>query len=154
LPLESGEVRWKGQNIRACRDDYHRSLSYLAHSNALKHELTALENLKYAIALQRESSQAELLRALEQVQIASCAALPARAMSAGQKRRLAIARVLLSDTELWLLDEPITNLDASGISMFEKCVSMHLNRGGAVLTAAHQLLLRGEPNVRTLELRG
>jgi heme exporter protein A len=154
LPLESGQVSWKGQNIRACRDDYHRSLSYLAHSNALKQELTALENLKYAIGLQRQTSRAELLRALEQVQIVSCAALPARAMSAGQKRRLAIARILLSETELWLLDEPITNLDSAGITLFEECVSMHLKRGGAVLTAAHQLLLRGQPNVRTLELRG
>ena len=154
LPLESGEVRWRGQNIRACRDDYHRSLSYLAHSNALKQELTALENLKYAIGLQRQIAQVDLLQALEQVQLVSCAALPARAMSAGQKRRLAIARILLSDAKLWLLDEPITNLDASGISLFEECISMHLKRGGAVLTAAHQLLLQGEPNVRTLELRG
>jgi heme exporter protein A len=154
LPLESGEVRWRGQNIRACRDDYHRSLSYLAHSNALKQELTALENLKYAIGLQRQTSQADLLQALEQVQLVSCAALPARAMSAGQKRRLAIARILLSDAKLWLLDEPITNLDTAGSSLFEECISMHLKRGGAVLTAAHQLLLQGEPNVRTLELRG
>ena len=73
-------------------------------------------------------------------------------MSAGQKRRLAIARVMLCGTLLWILDEPITNLDAAGIVLFENCITLHLNRGGMVLTAAHQLLLRGRPNVRTLEL--
>jgi heme exporter protein A len=92
------------------------------------------------------------MTALERVQISACAQLPARAMSAGQKRRLAIARVVLSKTVLWILDEPITNLDASGIALFESCITMHLDRGGMVLTAAHQLLLQGKPNVRTLEL--
>lgn len=153
LPMESGEVRWAGRSIRECRDDYQRELSYLAHSNALKNELTALENLRYGVNLRRAISQQQLNEALERVRIPQCAHLPARAMSAGQKRRLAIARILLLDTKLWILDEPITNLDASGISLFEDCISMHLKRGGAVLTAAHQLLLRGEANVRTLELQ-
>src|SRR5690606_40022594 len=119
---------------------------------AIKNELTALENLRYAIAIRRQVSNEELTATLDRVQIAACADLPARAMSAGQKRRLAIARVLLSDATLWILDKPITNLDARGIALFEGCVAAHLKRGGAVLTAAHQLLLKGEPNVRTLEL--
>lgn len=153
LPMESGEVTWKGRNIRECREEYHRALSYLAHSNALKNELTALENLRYAVGLQRNVADRDLHDTLERVQIASCASLPARAMSAGQKRRLAIARILLMDSKLWILDEPITNLDAAGTLMLEREIAEHLNRGGAVLTAAHQLLLEGEPNVRTLELR-
>lgn len=152
LPWESGDIKWGGQKISECRDEYQRSLSYLAHSNALKNELTALENLRYAVSFHRRVSEPELLSALERVQIAGCASLPVRAMSAGQKRRLSIARVLLCETVLWILDEPITNLDASGISLFEECIAMHLNRGGMVLTAAHQLLLQGQPNVRTLEL--
>jgi heme exporter protein A len=152
--MESGEVRWSGRNTRECRDEFQQNLSYLAHSNALKNELTALENLRYAVGLRRTVAETELLEALERVQISGCSTLPARAMSAGQKRRLALARVLLSDSKLWILDEPITNLDATGISLFESYIAMHLKRGGAVLTAAHQLLLQGEPNVRTLELRG
>lgn len=153
LPLESGDVKWNGRSIREGRDDYNRALSYLGHMNALKNELTALENLRYSVSLHREVTSLELGETLERVQIPQCAHLPARAMSAGQKRRLAIARVLLSDTTLWILDEPITNLDAAGIALFEECVTVHLERGGAVLTAAHQLLLKGAPNVRTLELR-
>ncbi len=153
LPMESGDVKWAGRSIRECRDDYQRALSYLAHTNALKNELTAIENLRYGVSLRRDVGADEIAAMLERVQIAHCADLPARAMSAGQKRRLAIARVLLADTKLWILDEPITNLDAAGIALFEDCLAMHLKRGGAVLTAAHQLLLQGKPNVRTLELR-
>ena len=152
LPLESGDIKWRGQSITECRDEYQRSLSYLAHSNSLKNELTSLENLRYAVSVHRSVADEELLRGLERVQIAGCANLPVRAMSAGQKRRLAIARVLLCETELWILDEPITNLDTAGISLFEECIAVHLNRGGMVLTAAHQLLLQGHPNVGTLEL--
>lgn len=153
LPMESGEVKWAGRSIRECRDDYQQALSYLAHTNALKNELTAIENLRYGVSLRRDVGADEIAAMLERVQIAHCADLPARAMSAGQKRRLAIARVLLSDTKLWILDEPITNLDAAGMALFEDCLGMHLRRGGAVLTAAHRLLLQGDPNVRTLELR-
>ncbi len=153
LPLESGEVKWTGRAIGECREEFQRQLSYLGHSNALKHELTARENLRYSVGLHRHASDRELNEALENVQIPACADLPARSMSAGQKRRLAIARILLCDTRLWVLDEPITNLDAAGIALFENIMTMHLNRGGMVLTAAHQLLLQGEPNVRTLELR-
>ena len=152
MPPESGEVFWQGESIDKSRDAYQRSLSYLAHSNALKGDLTAIENLRYGVGLQRALSDEQAMQALESVQIGPCAQLPARAMSAGQKRRLAIARVILSESMLWILDEPITNLDASGIAMFESCILAHLNRGGMVLTAAHQLLLQGQPNVRTLEL--
>jgi heme exporter protein A len=152
LPLESGEILWRGRAIEQSREEYQRSLSYLAHSNAIKGDLTAIENLRYGVGMHRAIGGAEALQALETVQISACASLPARAMSAGQKRRLAIARVMLCGTLLWVLDEPITNLDAAGIALFENCITLHLNRGGMVLTAAHQLLLQGRPNVRTLEL--
>ncbi|HEX7113697.1 MAG TPA: cytochrome c biogenesis heme-transporting ATPase CcmA [Steroidobacter sp.] len=152
LPIESGEIEWNGAPVRVSSEDYHRELAYLAHANALKGELTALENLRYAVALRRRVSEEELHEALEQLQIAPCAMLPARALSAGQKRRLALARVLLSRARFWILDEPITNLDAAGVALVEACVAEHLVRGGLVLAAAHQLLLQGQPNVSTLEL--
>jgi heme exporter protein A len=153
LPLESGEIIWRGANIRECRADYHANIAYLAHSNALKGELTGLENLKYALGVRRPVSEPEMRAVLDRVQIPQCAELPARAMSAGQKRRLALARVLLSEAIVWILDEPITNLDAAGINMFEACIAAHIAQGGAVLTAAHQLLLQGSPQARTLELQ-
>lgn len=153
LPTESGEIVWRGRQLHDCRDDFHQQLAYLAHINALKPELTALENLRYSVALKRDVSEQELQDTLARLQIAACADLPARALSAGQKRRVAIARILLTHASLWILDEPITNLDAAGIALFEECMADHLRHGGLILTAAHQLLLQGRPDVRTLELR-
>lgn len=153
LPLESGDVLWRGRNIRECRAEYHESIAYLAHANALKSELTGVENLKYALGVRRRVAEPQIRAALERVQISQCGDLPARAMSAGQKRRLALARVLLSEATVWILDEPITNLDAAGVSMFETCIAAHIAQGGAVLTAAHQLLLQGSAQARTLELQ-
>lgn len=152
LPVESGEVMWRGQQIDDCRDDYHQQLAYLAHINALKPDLTALENLQYSIALRRTVLPQELGATLARLRIEQCAGLPARALSAGQKRRVAIARILLTRAPLWILDEPITNLDSAGIALFEECMAEHLRAGGMILTAAHQLLLQGQPGVRTLEL--
>ncbi len=83
----------------------------------------------------------------------SCADLPVRALSAGQKRRVALARIMLTRASLWILDEPITNLDKAGIALFEARIAEHMRAGGMILTAAHQLLLQGQPGVRTLELR-
>lgn len=152
LPIESGDILWNAQPLERCRDEYHAQLAYLAHNNALKSDLTALENLRFAVALRRSASTQIMRDVLERLQISACADLPARALSAGQKRRVAIARVLLMDAPLWILDEPITNLDAAGIALFESCMAGHMANGGMILTAAHQLLLQGHAQVRTLDL--
>jgi heme exporter protein A len=152
LPTESGDIAWGGRQLHQVRDEFHQGLAYLAHINALKGELTALENLHYAVALKRSVASDELRQVLARLQISACADLPVRALSAGQKRRVAIARILLARASLWILDEPITNLDTAGIALFEACMAEHLREGGMILTAAHQLLLQGRPNVCTLEL--
>ena len=153
LPAESGEILWGARTIGRSRDEFHQRLAYLAHTNALKPDLTALENLHYAVVLRRRVERAQLLATLQRVRIEMCADLPARALSAGQKRRLALARVLLTQAQLWILDEPITNLDAAGVAQFEAVMAEHLEAGGMILTAAHQLLLMGSARMRTLELR-
>lgn len=152
MPLESGEVRWGDQLAERVRDDFHQQLAYLAHSNSLKPDLTALENLRFSLALKGAVARDDMLQTFERLRISMCAQLPARALSAGQKRRLALARILLSRSQFWILDEPITNLDAAGIALFEECMAGHLAAGGMILTAAHQLLLQGRERVRTLEL--
>jgi heme exporter protein A len=152
LPTESGEIVWRGRQLHDCRDEFHQRLAYLAHINALKPDLTALENLRYSVALRRKVEEQELQDIFARLGITACADLPARALSAGQKRRVAIARILLTRAALWILDEPITNLDAAGLALFEACMADHLGRGGSILTAAHQLLLQGRPGTRTLEL--
>jgi heme exporter protein A len=153
LPAESGEILWSAQPIERVRDEYHQRLAYLAHTNALKPDLSALENLHYAVSLRRRIERVHLIATLQRLRIDMCADLPARALSAGQKRRLALARVLLTKAPLWILDEPITNLGAAGVAQFETLMAEHLEAGGMILTAAHQLLLTGSARMRTLELR-
>jgi heme exporter protein A len=153
LPVESGEIEWAGRRLQDCRDEFHRELAYLAHVNALKADLTAVENLRYGVGLKRSVTDRELNDALARLHVTSCADLPVRSLSAGQKRRVAIARILLSGATLWILDEPITNLDVAGIALFESCMAEHLLEGGMILTAAHQLLLQGRAGVRTMELQ-
>lgn len=152
LPAESGEIEWNRQGIERCRDEFHPQLAYLAHVNALKADLTALENVHYGVRVRRDLATDEAVETLNELGLGACIDLPVRSMSAGQKRRVAIARILLSRAQLWVLDEPITNLDSAGIALFERCMAEHLSWRGMIVTAAHQLLLQGRDNVRTLEL--
>lgn len=152
LPFESGDIHWCGHSVQTERDRYHQQLAYLAHVNALKADLTALENLQFGVGIRHSISAQQAQAALERLQIPHCAQLPVRALSAGQKRRVAIARIVLSAATLWILDEPITNLDAAGIALFAQVMDEHLAAGGMILTAAHQLLLQGRPGAGTVEL--
>lgn len=152
LPVESGDIFWNGASIDKCRDSFHPQLAYMAHVNALKADLTAFENIHYGVGVRCEVSGDEVRATLQRLHLGGCIDLPARAMSAGQKRRVAIARILLSKAKLWILDEPITNLDTAGIALFESCMTEHLRMQGMIVTAAHQLLLQGQSNVRKLEL--
>jgi heme exporter protein A len=152
LPMETGGVLWCGKTIVQAREEFARSMAYLGHLNALKADLTALENLKASVSLRRDLTDERFELALARLHVLQCAALPVRSLSAGQKRRVALARIVLMDSPLWILDEPITNLDRDGIAIVEQCVAEHLKRGGMVLTAAHQLLLEGRAEARKLEL--
>ena len=152
LPAESGDILWRGVSIRAGRDAYHRDLVYLAHLNALKLDLTADENLKSGAGLRRDTTRIERETVLTTLGLARCVDLPGRVLSAGQRRRVAFARVLLSKAPLWILDEPTTNLDVGGIALIEQLIKDHLEEGGSVLTAAHHGLLAGHPRARQLAL--
>ncbi len=129
-----------GQHDRSAsdRDAYHRSFSYLAHSDALKPELTAGENLAFEVGLRRRLAIDEIEAALSRVGLIASRNRPAAVLSAGQRRRLAMARVLLTAAPLWLLDEPFTNLDSEGVDLVSAIIATHLDRGGAAIMAAHQ----------------
>ncbi len=152
LPAESGELDWCGRAVRDSRDEFHSQLAYLGHPNSLKADLTARENLKFLAGLRQELTARDVDSALERVGILSRGDLPARSLSAGQKRRLALARLLLAEASLWVLDEPVTNLDSAGVSLVEELVQEHVSRGGLALAAAHQRLLDDSPSLRRLEL--
>ena len=152
LPAESGSLAWNGQPVRGAADEFHADLAYLGHLNSLKADLTARENLKFLSGLRQSLTAADIDAALDRVGILSRGDLPARSLSAGQKRRLALARLLLANAALWILDEPVTNLDTAGIALVEELIHQHVAAGGLAIAAAHQRLLDDALILRRLEL--
>lgn len=137
LRPEQGSVLWRGLSIASTGVDYQRELAYASHEPALKSDLTALENLRFMVGLRRRATLAELCSGLERTGVGSCADLPARALSAGQRRRVAMARVVALRASIWLLDEPYTNLDAAGTELLSSLLEEHVGQGGLALVVAH-----------------
>ncbi len=151
LRPEQGLVSWLGQSIMGVRTEYQAALAYASHEPALKADLTALENLRFAVGLKRRVTVSELRASLDQTGVAACADLPARVLSAGQRRRVAMARVLAMSATLWLLDEPFTNLDAAGTDLLRNLLQSHVEGGGLALVVAHHDL-KLDCSVHRLEL--
>jgi heme exporter protein A len=152
LPAESGAIEWRGRPVQGASDEFHTDMAYLGHLNSLKADLTARENLRFLAGLRQALTPADVDAALDRVGILSRGDLQTRSLSAGQKRRLALSRLLLADAALWILDEPVTNLDAAGVDLVEELVREHVGRGGIAVAAAHQRLLDDDPELRRLEL--
>ena len=137
LRPEQGSVAWRGKSIKTAPTDYQRELAYASHEPALKSDLTALENLRFMVGLRRRVTARELQASLERTGVAGCADLPTRVLSAGQRRRVAMARILAVHAVLWLLDEPYTNLDAAGCALLSALLVEHTEQGGLALVVAH-----------------
>ncbi|MEX2150630.1 MAG: cytochrome c biogenesis heme-transporting ATPase CcmA [Steroidobacteraceae bacterium] len=138
LTAEQGSVSWQGRPISADREAYGASLSYLGHMDGLKAEFTARENLAFEAGLRRRLAAGEIDQVLARVALTGSRDQPVRSLSAGQRRRLAMARVMLTGAPLWLLDEPFTNLDDAGVQCLSEEIAGHLDAGGAALIASHQ----------------
>jgi len=137
--------------IIGASEEFHTDMVYLGHLNSLKADLTARENLRFLAGLRQALGPADIDGALDRVGILSRGDLPARSLSAGQKRRLALARLLLSGAVLWVLDEPVTNLDTAGVDLSRIGARARRPwRPGARGSA--QRLLDDEPILRRLEL--
>jgi len=144
-----GEVRWDGRPIAAMREEYAAQLLYIGHANALKDELTALENLEIGGTLAgRRCTRDAALDALEELGVGRCAHLPVRALSQGQRRRVSLARLALGArrgggghaARLWILDEPFAALDTAAVAHLENLVASHVTAGGMVVLTTHQPL--------------
>ncbi len=151
LRPEQGQVAWGGRPIERIRSEYQAVMAYASHEAALKGDLTALENLRYAVGLKRRVGDHELRATLERTGVGACADLPARVLSAGQRRRVAMARVLAMCATIWLLDEPFTNLDVAGSALMSRMLEEHVDQGGLALVVAHHELALNRPT-RRLEL--
>jgi heme exporter protein A len=128
---EAGRLLWCGEDALADLPGHAARVAYLGHQDAVKPGLTAAENLRFGV------DAAAVTRALEAVDLARLADLPARMLSAGQKRRLAIARLLLKRAVVWLLDEPTLGLDVASVARFGGVLAAHRGSGGIVIAATH-----------------
>ena len=139
LDPDAGEVRWRGEPIRALREEYHKKLVFLGHAPAVKDELTAAENLAIACTLAGRPAGAEdVHEALARYGLPA-EPVPVRRLSQGQRRRAALARLMLSaEAPLWLLDEPFAALDAAAARLTEELIARHVAAGGAVAYTTHQ----------------
>lgn len=131
---DEGDLFWNNEAINDTQEFY-QDTAYIGHNNGLKESLTAEENLRYAQAL--ATSTLSIDDALEQVGLNGYQETFVRFMSAGQKRRLALARLLCTHKPLWILDEPFTSLDRASIKLFEKFIENHANQGGLVIMTSH-----------------
>lgn len=131
---DEGDLFWNNELIDDTQEFY-QDTAYIGHNNGLKESLTAEENLHYAQAL--AISTLTIDDALEQVGLNGYQETFVRFMSAGQKRRLALARLLCTHKPLWILDEPFTSLDRASIKLFEKFIETHANQGGLVIMTSH-----------------
>jgi len=136
LPPAAGQVLWQGEDALADLPLHARRIAYVGHQDAVKPGLSAAENLAFAARI----GQVAVGVGLGAMGLSALADLPARMLSAGQRRRLALARLALSPAPLWLVDEPTLGLDARAVELFGALVSEHRARGGLVVAATHAAL--------------
>jgi heme exporter protein A len=134
---EAGRVEWRGEAIEKNRQAFGAELAYFGHVNGLKTDLTIMQNLAFAAQLYGQSGD-RIPALLDALNLSICAELEVRYLSAGQKRRTALARVLMSGATIWLLDEPVTNLDADGRDYVEDRLRVHVTDGGIAIAATHE----------------
>ncbi len=151
LELESGSVVWNEIAVTREPQVFKNSLVWMAHQVGFKGDLTLLENLHFEAALRPQSGQ-DIEDVLNRLGLNRLKRLPMRSLSAGQRRRVALARMLLSEAQLWIMDEPVTNLDSEGRALVMELVGEHLAADGMVIMAAHQDV-DVDATVQTIELQ-
>jgi heme exporter protein A len=149
VTADAGGIRWLGTDVRHDRDGWHRNIAWLGHLDGLKGDLTVRENVATACRL-REATADRIDDALIAFDLAPLANRPVRTLSAGQRRRAALARVLAVDAPLWLLDEPLNALDAPSQAALRAALAKHLAAGGLAIAATHAPI--DVPDARVLEL--
>lgn len=150
-----GEVCWNGRNIRRLRDEYCSQLIYIGHASGVKDDLLAWENLVVSTTLAGQPVDAdEACAALEQLGLARAVELPTRALSQGQRKRVALARLALGHAmPLWILDEPFVALDKEAVTALCATIDRHLEGGGLVIYTTHQPVALRARRALTLDMR-
>ncbi|HEX8846951.1 MAG TPA: cytochrome c biogenesis heme-transporting ATPase CcmA [Pyrinomonadaceae bacterium] len=153
LAPSAGEILWQGTSISSLKEEYFKELAYLGHANGIKGELSAAENLRIAGGLAgRRPSEEKIAEALERVGLLDGEASLVKTLSQGQQRRLALARLLLGEQVLWILDEPLTALDSAAVRLVQSVLGEHLEGGGLAVMTTHQPLEVGAGRTVRLNL--
>jgi heme exporter protein A len=135
---EAGQVLWQGESIISNREDYYANMVYIGHLPCVKGDLTVLENVRSLLDTRSLSlGNEEIEAALAKVGLASYEDVPGKALSSGQRRRILLAFVELSQANLWILDEPLTALDVQGVALMESMIMQHKQSGGSVVFTTH-----------------
>jgi heme exporter protein A len=147
--VDEGQILWCGVTI----DDlqYHTDMSYVGHLDGVKKELTVLENLKVSLALGQPGTYS-IQQALARVQLSGYDDALVQTLSAGQKRRLSLARLLITHNVLWILDEPFTSLDKQGIILIETLMTEHCAHGGMIILTSHHDIDLPDVSVQRMHL--
>ena len=140
VQAEEGEIFWNNSSIKKNSIEYFRNLAYIGHDNGIKGDLTPVENLEIDRSIRQNASGLSYQEILERVGIAKLAHRPCRFLSAGQKRMVAMGRLLASNLKLWILDEPLTSLDEQAQTRFLFILQEHLKNQGVVIATSHQEL--------------
>lgn len=147
-----GEIFWRGKSVKKVREIFYQALLYVGHLSGVKVALTAEENLAWMRQIDTSLTRVSIADALEKVGLYGYEDVPCYALSAGQQRRVGLARLYLSNAPLWILDEPFTALDKKGVAEKEELIAQHVLVGGSViLTTHHELKIPGH-KVRTINL--
>jgi heme exporter protein A len=152
LPQE-GEIRWNGESIRSLKEEYCKDVVYLGHLNGIKNDLTGLENLRISATLDGDRiDDGKLWDALKRMGLMGFEDLPTKMLSQGQKKRVALARLLLSSAKLWVLDEPFVGLDVHAVELLQSLIAEYVAGGGMVILTTHQEVALTSGQIQRLKL--
>lgn len=150
---DEGDIFWRGESIRDLDDDYYAEMLYLGHLNAIKDELSAIENLRISAGLSGTTlDEMEAVSALRSIGLRGREMLPTKVLSQGQRRRVALSRLMVSGAKLWILDEPLAALDVTAVALIQDLIARHLAREGMVIFTTHQPLEVAGIEMRSLSL--
>ncbi len=151
LPI-SGEISFDGYDCRKYRSEYNEHIAFMGHKLGIKLELTPVENIRSYCELKVPRTEQQILHALEKVGLYGFEEMYCNQLSAGQKRRVALAQTMLSEAMLWILDEPFTSLDVIGVDFFLQMIQQHVDKGGMVLLTTHQQVNLQNCTIKHLQL--